>query len=61
MNTEMNTERAIEALTWIKDKLIISAEYKKALDMAVKALSAERTGEWIDRGQCQVDEDGDTE
>ena len=37
----MNKEKAIESLTWIKEKLVISEDYKKALDMAIKALSAE--------------------
>ena len=35
-----------------------SEETKKAIDMAIEALSRDRpTGEWINREKCQVDED----
>lgn len=39
----MNKQEAIKALTWTKDNLIISAEYKKAIDMAIEALQ----DDWI--------------
>ncbi len=40
----MTKDEAIEILTWIKDKLLISAEYKKTIDMAIESLSADIKG-----------------
>lgn len=43
----MTKEKAIESLTWIKEKLVISEDYKEALDMAIDALKVKAVqGEW---------------
>ena len=47
----MNKEKAIESLIWIKENLVISEDFKEALDIAVKALHQEpKNGEWEDIG-----------
>ena len=38
----MKTEKAIETLTWIKEKLVISEDFKEAIDMAIEALEAQQ-------------------
>lgn len=34
----MTRDKAIESLTWIKENLVISEDFKEALDMAIESL-----------------------
>ena len=45
----MTREEAIERLEFLKG--VYSVDMETALGMAIEALSAERTGEWIDKGE----------
>ena len=45
----MTREEAITNIEYLEWAFDLTDEHHKALDMAIEALSAERTGEWIDK------------
>lgn len=50
----MTREEALQWLTnekWTNANNKYKKEWNEAFDMAIEALSAERTGEWIDKGE----------
>ena len=57
----MNREEAIEYIKVLLDIYDFTEDFVDALDIAIEALSKDKTnkphGEWINRENCQVDED----